>query len=162
MGKEITRDCAAAGVLPTHFVCGVGTGGCFTGVMNYLRSVFPDISGVAVEIEGQHILYSSIHNITIARRPHRVEGLSTGELYANTRTDMIDEVLVISEDEAWSTAEMLARTATAFVGPSSGANVAAAISIARSSHEATTVITVLFDAGWKYALEWPGPKEMKK
>jgi cysteine synthase B len=133
-----------AGLVPDAFVCGVGTGGTLTGVARRLREANPELRVVAV----------------IPETFPGIEGLkplgSPGDIVpAILDASLIDERVPMSLDRAAETSRALAREGL-FVGPSSGACVAAALDLA-ARRPARAILTVLFDTGERYVSTglWP-------
>lgn len=126
----------------THFVAGLGTSGTFVGVTRYLKKALPSVRCVSVEPDGPlHGLEGMKHMATAIVPP----------IYD---PDLADERLAIATEEAYETCRRLAREEGVFVGPSAGASVAAALSVARKlDGEPSTVVTVLPDGGTRYLSE---------
>jgi cysteine synthase B len=121
----------------THFVAGMGTSGTLTGVGRALREVIPDIELIAVQPDSAF---------------HGLEGLkymSTSIQPKIYDPSVADDVLMVETEEAHEMVRRLAREEGLFVGISSGANVVAAIKVARKLHRGT-VVTVFPDSGYKY------------
>ena len=129
-------------------VCGVGTGGTLSGTARYLKEQNPQIRVVAVEPELSPVLSQGWGGL------HKIPGLNGGFLAPTTDVEVIDEVLTVSNDDAFTTARMLARTAGLLVGVSSGAAAHASGVIARRPEYAgKTIVTVFPDTGERY-LSW--------
>ncbi|MDQ5856666.1 MAG: cysteine synthase family protein [Acidobacteriota bacterium] len=126
----------------THFVAGLGTSGTFVGVTRYLRKALPSVRCISVEPDGPlHGLEGMKHMATAIVPP----------IYD---PDLADERMAIATEEAYETCRRLAREEGVFVGPSAGASVAAALSVARElDGEPATVVTVLPDGGTRYLSE---------
>jgi cysteine synthase A len=136
--------CATEGLSIDAFVAGVGTGGTVSGVASALRKVHPRVKVVAVEPEAC---------ATIARGergPTKIQGLAAGFVPRNYDAALVDEVRTVTDDDAWRTKQLLARTSGLLVGISAGAAVSAALAIARELGEGTNVVTVLPDTGERY------------
>jgi cysteine synthase A len=123
----------------------VGTAGCFLGATRALRERYPDLLRVAVEPEESAVL---------SGRPagtHRIEGGGVGFVppLLNPAADL-DEVISVSTAEASSMARLAARDEGLWSGPSTGANLVAAIAVARRLGPGHRVATVLVDSGLKY------------
>ena len=127
------------------FVAGVGTGGTFTGVMEVLKEKNPAIVGVAVEPVDSPILSGGKPG------PHKIQGIGAGFIPAILKTDLIDQVITVSNDDALETARELAAKEGLLVGISSGAAVWAALQLAREeANRGKTIVTVLPDTGERY------------
>ena len=119
-------------------VLGVGTGGTLTGVGEVLKSRNPDIKVIAVEPENSPVLSGGTHS------PHMIQGIGAGFVPDVLDTDLIDEVLLVSNEEALSTARKAAALEGIAGGISSGAALACAMRIAaRDDMKGKTVVTVL-------------------
>ncbi|MFD4672450.1 cysteine synthase A [Lentzea sp. NPDC058450] len=130
------------------FVCGVGTGGTLSGTAKYLKERNPAIRVVAVEPEGSPVLSQGWGGL------HRIPGLNGGFVAPTTDVDLIDEVLTVSNDDAYATARELARTAGLLVGVSSGAAAHASRVLAgRPEYAGKNIVTVFPDTGERY-LSW--------
>jgi cysteine synthase A len=119
-------------------VLGVGTGGTLTGVGEVLKGRRPDIRIIAVEPENSPVLSGGTHS------PHMIQGIGAGFIPEVLDTDLIDEVLIVSNDEAIATARRLAALEGIPAGISSGAALACAMRVAaRGEMKGKTVVTVL-------------------
>ncbi len=130
---------------PIHGYCsGIGTGGTLSGVGEILMEHFPGIKIVAVEPENAAILAGG------GISTHLQMGIGDGLIPDNLNTDIIDEVCIVSDQEALQTARGLARLEGLLCGISSGSNVAAAIRLAKELGPGKTVLTFLPDTGERY------------
>jgi cysteine synthase A len=130
---------------PIHGFCsGVGTGGTISGIGETLKAQNPDIVIWAVEPENAAILAGG----TIGT--HLQMGIGDGLIPKNLNLDIYDEVYIVSDQEAISTAKDLARLEGIMCGISSGTNVAAALSLAKKLGTGKTVVTVLPDTAERY------------
>ena len=133
--EEIWRD--TDGVVDA-VVLGVGTGGTLTGVGEVLKSRKPDIKVYAVEPENSPVLSGGTHT------PHMIQGIGAGFVPDVLDTDLIDEVLLVSNEEAIDTSRRLAASEGIPGGISSGAALACAMRVAaRDDMKGKTVVTVL-------------------
>ena len=127
------------------FVAGVGTGGTFTGVSEYLKSKNPNIRTVAVEPASSPVLSGG------ARGAHGLQGIGAGFIPSVLNTELIDEVVTVTESEAFDAARLIARCEGALVGISSGAALSAAIAIAkRPENRGKSIVVILPDTGERY------------
>ncbi len=131
-------------------VAGVGTGGSITGVGEILRDKRPGFRTVAVEPVDSPVLSGG------SPGPHKIQGIGAGFVPAVLNTEVYDEVITCPSDEAFSMARRLARKSGILVGISAGANVWAALQVAKRPESAgTTIVTFLCDTGERY-LTTPG------
>jgi S-sulfo-L-cysteine synthase (O-acetyl-L-serine-dependent) len=131
----------------THFVAGLGTSGTFVGVTRFLKTRNPAVRCVSVEPDGpMHGLEGMKHMASAIVPP----------IYDPT---LADERIAMATEEAYAMCRRLAREEGLFVGPSAGANVAAAIRVGRAAAQPATVVTVLCDGGERYLSEdfWKQP-----
>ncbi len=126
------------------FVAGVGTGGTITGVGQVLRAHNPDTLIVAVEPENSPVLSGGDPG------PHKIQGIGAGFIPDILDTSIYNEIQTISNDDAINMAARLAKEEGIFAGISSGANVFAALQIARRLGPGKNVVTVLCDTGERY------------
>ncbi len=130
---------------PIHGFCsGIGTGGTITGIGEVLKAQYPDIEIWAVEPENAAILAGG----TIGT--HLQMGIGDGIIPEILNRGIYDDIYVVTDSEALSTAKALARLEGLMVGISSGTNVAAALKLAKKLGEGKTVVTVLPDTAERY------------
>lgn len=139
--KEILE--ATGGVLD-YFVSGVGTGGTITGVGRVLKKESPDVVIVAVEPEESPVLSKG------EKGPHKIQGIGAGFVPEVFDRDAVDEVRTVSYEVAANITRLLARKEGIFIGVSSGAALAAALSIAEEQTEDKQILAVLPDTGERY------------
>jgi cysteine synthase A len=118
-------------------VTGVGTGGTLTGVGRYIKPKKPSFKIVAVEPADSPVLSGGTH------KPHKIQGIGTGFIPANTDTTLIDEIVQVTNDEAIEMARRLPKEEGLLVGISAGAAVAAALKIANKPENAGKLIVVI-------------------
>ena len=126
------------------FCSGIGTGGTLTGIGEVLKEANPDMTVWAIEPENAAILSGGLIGT------HVQMGIGDGIIPAILNRDIIDEVCIVTDDEALSTARALASREGILCGISSGTNVAAAIRLARKLGKGKTVVTVLPDTAERY------------
>jgi len=127
------------------FVAGVGTGGTLTGVGEVLKERRPGALVVAVEPADSAVLSGG------APGPHKIQGLGAGFVPKVLDTEVYDEIVTVSADDAFAAARDLARQEGVLVGISAGANVWAAGQVARRPEfQGKVVVTVLCDTGERY------------
>ena len=138
---EIMQQCAD----PIDGFCsGIGTGGTITGIGEVLKAQYPDIEIWAVEPENAAILAGG----TIGT--HLQMGIGDGIIPDILNKEIYDEIYVVTDEEALTTAKRLAREEGLMCGISSGTNVAAALKLAKKLGKGKTVVTVLPDTAERY------------
>lgn len=126
------------------FVAGVGTGGTLTGVGRVLKQRNPDVRIVAVEPRASAVLSGGKPGL------HGIQGLGAGFIPEVLDTDLIDEVLTVTDLAAERMTKRLAREEGLLLGPSAGANVHAALEVGRKLKSGQRVVTILCDGGERY------------
>lgn len=127
------------------FVAGVGTGGTVTGVGEYLKSKNPNIKIVAVEPESSAVLSTGVAG------PHKIQGIGAGFVPDVLNTKIYDEILPVSNEDAFATGKLIGKTEGVLVGISSGAAAWAAIQLAqRPENAGKTIVVLLPDTGDRY------------
>ena len=126
------------------FCAGIGTGGTITGVGEYLKTLYPDITIWAVEPENAAILSGG------GIGTHLQMGIGDGLIPAILNTEIYDDVCIVSDEEALETARELAYKEGLMVGVSSGSNIAAARKLAKQLGPGKTVVTILPDTAERY------------
>lgn len=126
------------------FVAGVGTGGTITGVGRKLKEHNSAVQVIAVEPSTSAVLEGD------APGKHRIQGIGAGFIPANYDADVIDQVISVSDEDAFAAARQANKDFGLFLGISSGANIAVAMQIARTLGPGKKVVTVAPDGGEKY------------
>lgn len=121
-----------------------GTAGCFIGVGRELRASLPEVLRVAVEPQESAVLSGSPPGT------HHIEGGGSGFRPPQLRDDDVDEVIAVPEAEAFAMTRRAAREDAIFSGPSTGANLVAALMLARRLGPGKRVVTLQVDSGLKY------------
>ena len=127
-----------------YFVAGVGTGGTVTGVGTILKEKIPSILVKAVEPEGSAVLNGEEPG------PHKIQGIGAGFIPKILDTSVYDEAIKVRDEDAFDTARKLAKDLGLFVGISTGANVYAAIELAKKVGPGKTILTVSPSNGERY------------
>ncbi|MBQ6430667.1 MAG: cysteine synthase A [Oscillospiraceae bacterium] len=127
------------------FVAGVGTGGTVTGVGEYLKSRNPAVKVVAVEPASSAVLSTGVAG------PHKIQGIGAGFVPDVLNTKIYDEILPVSNEDAFATGREIGRREGVLVGISSGAAAFAAIELAKRPENAgKTIVVLLPDTGDRY------------
>ncbi len=147
---EIHRKTTAQEILKSldgrldALVAGVGTGGTITGVGEALKSSDPNIKIVAVEPADSAVISGG------KAGPHNIQGIGAGFIPKVLKVDIIDRVITVTDEDAYSLSERLAREEGLFVGISAGAAAYAALNIAQEMGKGKTVVVILPDTGERY------------
>jgi len=127
------------------FVAGVGTGGTLTGVSEVIKARKPALQAIAVEPADSPVLSGGQPG------PHKIQGIGAGFIPDVLNTDIIDEIVTVSVEQAFETSRKLASREGILCGISAGANVWAALQVAaRPENRGKQVVTVICDTGERY------------
>lgn len=127
------------------FVAGVGTGGTISGTGEYLKSQNPEVKIVAVEPSASPVLSEGKGG------PHKIQGIGAGFVPDTLNTKIYDEIITVSNEDAFETGKEIAKTEGVLVGISSGAALFAALELAkRPENEGKTIVALLPDSGDRY------------
>lgn len=127
------------------FVAGVGTGGTVTGVGEYLKAQNPAVKVVAVEPASSAVLSTGVAGA------HKIQGIGAGFVPDVLNTQVYDEIIPVSNEDAFATGKLIGKSEGVLVGISSGAAAWAAIELAkRPENEGKTIVALLPDTGDRY------------
>lgn len=128
-----------------YFVAGVGTGGTITGVGSFLKEKLPNVKIVAVEPATSAVLSTGVAGA------HKIQGIGAGFVPEILDTKIYDEVIPVSNEDAFKFGKEMGKTEGVLVGISSGAALSAAISVAkRKEAEGKTIVVLMPDTGERY------------
>lgn len=128
-----------------YFVAGVGTGGTVTGVGEYLKSKNSDVKVIAVEPEASQTLAKG------EAAPHKIQGIGAGFVPETLNTHIYDEIIPVTNEDAFETGRLIGHKQGVLVGISSGAALWAAIELAKKSeNEGKNIVVLLPDTGDRY------------
>jgi cysteine synthase A len=127
-----------------YFVVGVGTGGTITGAGEILKAHYKSMKVIAVEPADSPVLSQG------KAGPHKIQGIGAGFIPEILNLDIIDEILTVKNEDAFEISKQLTRQEGILAGISSGANVWAALEIAKRAGQGKTVLTVVPDTGERY------------
>lgn len=127
-----------------YLVVGVGTGGTITGVGEVLKEKYSDLKVIAVEPVDSPFLSQGTAG------PHQIQGIGAGFIPDILDLDIIDEVITVGNEDAFEVSKELCSKEGILAGISSGANIWAALEVAKKAGEGKTVLTFLPDTGERY------------
>ncbi len=146
--EEIWRDTDGA---VDAVVCGVGTGGTITGVGERLKQLKPGVRVIAVEPANSPVITQRRAGQEIKPGKHTIQGIGAGFIPDVLNVDIIDDVVLVDDDDAFATARRLAKEEGLMCGISSGAAAWAAITVARKAENKDKLIVVILpDLGERY------------
>ena len=140
-GEEILRDFPEG---LDYLITGVGTGGHITGVGQTLKRVMPDLKVLAVEPEKSTVIAGGEHS------PHKIQGIGAGFVPGNLNRSVLDGTVAVTEEEAYEWAVRSAKQEGIFIGPSSGASLAAVAKTLPNIPAKSRVLTFCYDTGERY------------
>ena len=139
-GKEILNEIGPVGAV----VAGVGTGGTLIGITNVMKTFNPSVKQIAVEPEEAAVMFGGSD---VRIKQHKIQGIGDGFIPKLIDMEKVDEVITVGSEEAIQMAKKLSRKYGLLVGISSGANMLAALRVAKNYNR---VVTVLPDRGERY------------
>jgi cysteine synthase A len=132
-------------------VAGVGTGGTITGVSEVIKQRKPSFKAIAVEPVASPVITQTMRGESPKPGRHKIQGIGAGFVPGNLHTKIVDEVIQITDEEAFTWARRLAKEEGIFGGISSGANVAASAKVAaRPENKGKLIVTVMCSFGERY------------
>ncbi len=127
-----------------YVITGVGTGGHITGIAKVLKAKYPNVKIIAVEPELSPVLSGGTPG------PHPLQGIGAGFIPANYHSELIDEVIQVSKDDAFDYARRIAKEEGILVGISTGASLAAVAKKIDAIPNGSVVLTFNYDTGERY------------
>jgi cysteine synthase A len=132
-------------------VSGVGTGGTLTGVAEVIKPRKPSFKAIAVEPVASPVITQTLAHEPVKPGRHKIQGIGAGFVPTNLHTNIVDEVIQITDEEAFAWARRLAKEEGIFGGISSGGNVAAAAMVAaRPENKGKMIVTIMCSFGERY------------
>ncbi len=149
----------------THFIAGIGTGGTISGIARYLKSKNPAIKVIAADPIGSSIKSFKDFGRLVESLPYLIEGVGQERIPGNLDLNLVDDIINVSDRDAFVTARKLARTEGVFCGGSSGMNVFAALSVAQTCSPSDVIVAIIADTGERYLTkhhsdEWLAEKQL--
>ncbi|MGI0084311.1 MAG: PLP-dependent cysteine synthase family protein, partial [Nitrososphaerales archaeon] len=146
-GREIWEQ---TGGQVTHFVAGIGTGGTISGVARFLKEKNPEVKVIGIDPEGSVFHDLFLGKESPASKLYKIEGIGEDFLPDTTDFKLLDDVITVSDREAYLMARRLTREEALLVGSSSGAAVVGALRVSKKLSKKHIVVTLLPDRGERY------------
>ncbi len=146
-GPEIWRDTDGK---VTHFVCGMGTGGTISGVGKYLKEQNPKVKVIGVDPLGSILKDHFYKKDEMKGHPYKIEGIGEDFIPGTTWFEYIDDIVKVSDKEAYLMTRRLAREEGVLAGSSSGAAIVGAIRVAEGLTKDDILVVLLPDSGSRY------------
>jgi cysteine synthase A len=132
-------------------VAGVGTGGTITGVSEVIKSRRPSYKAIAVEPVTSPVITQTLEHKTVQPGRHKIQGIGAGFVPGNLHLSVVDEVIQVTDDEAFEWGRRLAKEEGILGGISSGANMCAAAKVAaRPENKGKIIVTIMCSFGERY------------
>ncbi|MFT5132836.1 MAG: cysteine synthase A [Gammaproteobacteria bacterium] len=133
-------------------VCGVGTGGTITGISRYIKNTKKKaITSVAVEPASSNMIRAAMDGSEPSHAPHKVQGIGAGFVPKNLDLNMVDQIEIVSDEEAMEYAHRLMKEEGILAGISCGAALAVAVRVSQQEqHKGKNIVVVLPDSGERY------------
>ena len=146
--EEIWQD---TGGTVDILVAGVGTGGSITGISEVIKSRKPSFKAIAVEPVASPVISQTINHQPVKPGRHKIQGIGAGFVPGNLHTNIVDEVVTVTDEEAFAWARRLGKEEGIFGGISSGGNVAASAKVAaRPENKGKVIVTIMCSFGERY------------
>ncbi len=146
--EEIWRDTAGK---VDAVIAAVGTGGTISGIAAVLKKRNPDFRAMAVEPANSPVITQFKNGQPLKPGPHKIQGIGAGFIPQNLKTGLIDEVITVTNEDAFIFARRLAAEEGILAGISSGANMWAALQVAqRPEYKGKTIVTLMCSTGERY------------